>query len=140
MIKVKRVYDPPSSRDGRRFLVDRLWPRGVKRDALSLVDWLKDIAPSDTLRRWFAHDPSRWDTFQRRYAAELNRRPEVWRAAPLIYWRWPISIRWVHPKSSQRSTRPQLRCGEYRGSGPSAFLSTPLIGNQIHVCNPQKNK
>ncbi len=82
MIRVKRVYDPPSARDGRRFLVDRLWPRGVKRDALSLVDWLKDIAPRDTLRRWFAHKPSRWDTFQRRYAAELDRRPEVWR--PLL--------------------------------------------------------
>lgn len=79
MIRVKRVYDPPSARDGKRFLVDRLWPRGVKRDALSLVDWLKDIAPSDTLRRWFAHDPSRWDTFKRRYAAELDRRQEAWR-------------------------------------------------------------
>ena len=82
MIKVKRVYDPPSSRDGRRFLVSRLRPRGVKRDALSLVDWLKDIAPSDTLRRWFAHDPSRWETFKRRYAAELDSRPEAWR--PLL--------------------------------------------------------
>ncbi|MCZ6481013.1 MAG: DUF488 family protein [candidate division NC10 bacterium] len=82
MIRVKRVYDPPSSRDGRRFLVDRLWPRGVKRDALSLDEWLKDVGPSDALRRWFAHKPSRWDTFQRRYAAELDRRPEVWR--PLL--------------------------------------------------------
>ncbi len=62
MIRVKRVYGPPSARDGKRFLVDRLWPQGVKRDALSLVDWLKDIAPSDALRRWFAHKPSRWDT------------------------------------------------------------------------------
>ncbi len=51
MIKVKRIYDPPSSRDGRRFLVDRLWPRGVKRDALSLDDWLKDVGPSDAMRR-----------------------------------------------------------------------------------------
>ncbi len=65
MIKVKRVYDPPSSRDGRRFLVDRLWPRGIKRDALSRDDWLREVAPSDALRRWFAHEPSRWNTFQR---------------------------------------------------------------------------
>ncbi|MFQ5932043.1 MAG: DUF488 domain-containing protein [Nitrospiraceae bacterium] len=79
MIKVKRVYDPPSSRDGRRFLVDGLWPRGIKRSALSLSGWLKEVAPSDALRRWFAHEPSRWDTFRRRYAAELNRRPEIWR-------------------------------------------------------------
>ncbi|MFQ5802080.1 MAG: DUF488 domain-containing protein [Candidatus Methylomirabilales bacterium] len=81
-IKVKRVYDPPSSRDGRRFLVDRLWPRGLKRDALSIDDWLKDVGPSDALRRWFAHEPSRWHIFQRRYAAELERRPETWR--PLL--------------------------------------------------------
>ena len=78
MIKVKRVYEPPSSRDGRRFLVDRLWPRGIKRDALPRDGWQKDAAPSNVLRRWFAHDPSRWDTFQRRYAAELGRRPETW--------------------------------------------------------------
>ncbi len=82
MLKVKRVYDPPSSRDGRRFLVDRLWPRGVKRDALSLDDWLKDVGPSDALRRWFGHKPSRWEAFQRRYAVELGRRPETWR--PLL--------------------------------------------------------
>jgi uncharacterized protein YeaO (DUF488 family) len=77
-IKVKRVYEPSSPQDGQRFLVDRLWPRGVKRDGLSLDDWLKDIAPSDTLRRWFAHDASRWDSFQRRYGAELDRRPDRW--------------------------------------------------------------
>ncbi len=82
MIRVKRVYDPPSSRDGRRFLVDRLWPREMKRNDLSLDGWLKDIAPSDALRRWFAHDASRWNAFQCRYAAELNRHPEVWR--PLL--------------------------------------------------------
>lgn len=79
MIKVKRVYDPPSARDGRRFLVDRLWPRGIKKDTLSLHGWLSDVAPSDALRRWFAHNPSRWDTFRRRYAVELDRRPEAWR-------------------------------------------------------------
>ncbi len=82
MIKVKRVYDPASSRDGKRFLVDRLWPRGIKRDALSRDDWLREVAPSDALRRWFAHDPSRWETLKRRYAAELDRRPEAWR--PLL--------------------------------------------------------
>lgn len=71
MIQIKRVYDPPASDDGACFLVDRLWPRGVKREALHLNAWLKDVAPSDGLRRWFDHDPSRWDEFQRRYFAEL---------------------------------------------------------------------
>ncbi len=75
---MKRVYEPARREDGRRFLVDRLWPRGIKRETLSLDAWVKEVAPSDTLRRWFAHDPHRWDEFRRRYAAELDRRPEAW--------------------------------------------------------------
>jgi len=78
MIRVKRVYDAPEPEDGARFLVDRLWPRGVKREALQLEGWLKELAPSDELRRWFGHDPARWEAFQRRYFAELDARPEVW--------------------------------------------------------------
>jgi uncharacterized protein YeaO (DUF488 family) len=79
VIRVKRVYDPPSRGDGRRTLVDRLWPRGIRRDALALDEWRKEVAPSDGLRRWFAHTPARWDEFRRRYAAELDGRPEGWR-------------------------------------------------------------
>jgi uncharacterized protein YeaO (DUF488 family) len=77
-IRVKRVYGPARREDGRRFLVDRLWPRGIKRERLALDAWVKEVAPSDTLRRWFAHDPHRWDEFRHRYAAELDRRPEAW--------------------------------------------------------------
>ncbi len=77
-IRVKRVYEPAAPDDGYRFLVDRLWPRGVKREALSLDGWLKDVAPSDELRRWFGHDPARWDEFQRRYFAELDGKPQTW--------------------------------------------------------------
>ncbi len=79
MIRVRRVYEPPTPDDGARFLVDRLWPRGVTKEALRLDGWLKDAAPSDALRRWFGHDPARWDEFQRRYRDELNGRPEAWR-------------------------------------------------------------
>ncbi len=75
MIKVRRAYEPAQPSDGRRFLVDRLWPRGVKKEDLRLDDWLKDVAPSDELRRWFGHDPSRWDEFQLRYFAELDENP-----------------------------------------------------------------
>ena len=82
MIRVKRVYEPPAAEDGRRFLVERLWPRGVRRDALLLDGWLREVAPSDGLRRWFGHDPAKWDEFRRRYAAELDERPESWR--PLL--------------------------------------------------------
>lgn len=82
MIRVKRVYDPPNPQDGRRVLVDRLWPRGLKKDAAQLDEWLKEVAPSDGLRKWFGHDPEKWEEFQRRYHAELDRKPHAWR--PLL--------------------------------------------------------
>ncbi|MBL8147476.1 MAG: DUF488 family protein [Anaerolineae bacterium] len=72
MIKVKRIYDPPEASDGARILVDRLWPRGRKRESLALTDWIRNIAPSDDLRHWFNHDPAKWDEFQRRYFADLD--------------------------------------------------------------------
>jgi len=72
MIKVKRVYEPPERDDGKRFLVERLWPRGVKKDALPLTAWLKEVAPSTTLRKWYAHDVTRWPEFRSRYRAELK--------------------------------------------------------------------
>lgn len=81
-IRVKRVYEPATPEDGQRFLVDRLWPRGLKKEAVHLAGWLKDVAPSDELRRWFGHDPAKWEEFQRRYFAELESRPEAWR--PLL--------------------------------------------------------
>ena len=78
MIRIKRVYDPPAKADGVRFLVERLWPRGVKKAKLKLDDWLKDVAPSTELRKWFGHDASKWEEFQRRYRAELDQHPEAW--------------------------------------------------------------
>lgn len=72
MILVKRVHDPADTGDGRRFLVDRLWPRGMRKEALLVDEWLKDVAPSAELRTWFAHDPLKWDEFRRRYHAELD--------------------------------------------------------------------
>jgi uncharacterized protein YeaO (DUF488 family) len=79
MIRVQRVYDTTDTQDSARFLVDRVWPRGVKKDALHLEGWLKDVAPTGELRRWFGHDPVKWDEFQRRYFAELDRNPEACR-------------------------------------------------------------
>lgn len=72
MIRLKRIYDPPSEDDGERFLVERLWPRGMTREAAQLTGWLKDLAPSTALRQWFGHDPQRWDEFRKRYEAELQ--------------------------------------------------------------------
>jgi uncharacterized protein YeaO (DUF488 family) len=72
MIKLKRAYDRAASADGTRFLVERLWPRGVKKTALHVRSWLKEVAPSSTLRRWFGHDPKKWSEFRRRYYRELR--------------------------------------------------------------------
>jgi uncharacterized protein YeaO (DUF488 family) len=71
-VQVKRAYDPPEHDDGVRVLVDRLWPRGLSRAHASIDLWLKDLAPSTALRRWFNHDPSKWREFRRRYARELD--------------------------------------------------------------------
>ncbi|MCB1560267.1 MAG: DUF488 domain-containing protein [Xanthomonadales bacterium] len=71
-IAIKRVYEQPSDGDGRRILVDRIWPRGVSKSTARIDDWLKEVAPSTELRKWFGHDPERWTEFRRRYRAELK--------------------------------------------------------------------
>ena len=78
MITLKRAYDPVSRTDGTRFLVERLWPRGVSRTDLRIDAWLKDAGPSTELRKWFSHDPDKWADFRRRYFRELDSRPEAW--------------------------------------------------------------
>lgn len=79
MIRVKRTYDPPARGDGWRVLVERLWPRGMKKETLDADAWLKEVAPSTELRKWFNHRVERWDEFQHRYREELKENPEAWR-------------------------------------------------------------
>ncbi len=74
-VHLKRVYDAPSPEDGLRVLVDRLWPRGLTKDAAGIELWVKDVAPSTALRQWFGHDPARWTEFRKRYRAELAANP-----------------------------------------------------------------
>lgn len=81
-IKLKRAYEPPTPEDGFRVLVDRLWPRGISKDAARIGLWLKEAAPSDELRQWFNHDPARWDEFGQRYRRELEENAEA--LAPLL--------------------------------------------------------
>ena len=76
-LRIKRIYAPPEAADGARILVDRLWPRGIRKEEAALTLWLKDAAPSTALRQWFGHDPARWEVFQQRYRAELAERPDV---------------------------------------------------------------
>jgi uncharacterized protein YeaO (DUF488 family) len=77
MIKVKRVYEKPERDDGWRVLVDRLWPRGMKKEAAHLDAWLKEVAPSDALRKWFGHEPEKWGEFQKKYRVELSKQKEL---------------------------------------------------------------
>src|SRR4051794_35835668 len=82
MINLKRAYDEANSTDGSRYLVERLWPRGVKKVSLKIDAWLKTVAPSTELRQWFNHEIPKWSEFRRRYFTELNAHPEAWQ--PLV--------------------------------------------------------
>ena len=82
VIRLKRVYDTPEKADGARFLIERLWPRGLTKEKARLDGWLKDAAPSGELRSWYSHDPAKWDEFKRRYLLELKKNPEALR--PLL--------------------------------------------------------
>jgi Uncharacterized conserved protein len=79
MIHLKRAYDPAETSDGTRFLVERLWPRGVKKTSLTIEAWLKEVGPSTELRKWFSHDPAKWDEFRQRYFEELRANPDAWK-------------------------------------------------------------
>jgi uncharacterized protein YeaO (DUF488 family) len=76
-VRLKRAYETPDRKDGRRILVDRLWPRGVTKADAAIDEWFKDLAPSTQLRKWFGHDPGRWDEFRRRYAMEIRGHAEL---------------------------------------------------------------
>ncbi len=78
-IRVKRVYEAAAKGDGKRYLVDRMWPRGIKKEAVSIEAWLKELGPSTELRKWFGHDPARWAEFKKRYFKELEAKQELWR-------------------------------------------------------------
>lgn len=79
MIRIKRAYNAEVPADGERFLVDRIWPRGIKKEALGLTLWVREVAPSDELRKWYGHDPAKFAEFKLRYEEELNHRPRTWR-------------------------------------------------------------
>jgi len=77
MIKIKRVYEKTAKEDGWRVLVDRLWPRGIKKELAHVELWMKDVAPSDALRKWFGHEPDKWNEFRKRYRAELAKKKDL---------------------------------------------------------------
>jgi uncharacterized protein YeaO (DUF488 family) len=91
-VRLKRAYQPAAADDGMRILVDRLWPRGLKKSDAALDRWLKDIAPSTALRQWFAHDPARWPEFRRRYAAEIRRHPDQLAELRVLARKGPVTL------------------------------------------------
>ena len=91
-VAIKRVYEPASGEDGRRILVDRLWPRGLSKEQAHVDLWLKEIAPSAGLRKWFAHDPAKWDEFRRRYRAEIDANGEALRALKEAIGKGPATL------------------------------------------------
>jgi len=91
-IRVKRAYEKPERADGTRILIDRLWPRGVRKADAKLDRWMKELAPSSALRKWFDHDPARWDEFRRRYAQELRRRPDPLAQLRALAGKGPITL------------------------------------------------
>ncbi|MBK5205992.1 MAG: DUF488 domain-containing protein [Polaromonas sp.] len=91
-IRIKRAYEPPAHDDGARILIDRLWPRGVKKEALALDQWAKELAPSTELRQWFGHDPARWQEFRQRYAAELRPHADLLESLRTLARKGPITL------------------------------------------------
>lgn len=91
-VMLKRVYDEPSETDGTRVLVDRLWPRGLSKQAVSADLWLREAAPSAELRRWYGHDPRRWPQFRRKYRSELARHPETLELLDDLRRRSPVTL------------------------------------------------
>jgi uncharacterized protein YeaO (DUF488 family) len=92
VIRVKRVYESPEPADGTRFLVERLWPRGMKKTSLQRTAWLKDVAPSSALRRWYGHDPAKWEAFRQRYFTELEEKPEALQPLAEAIRRGPVTL------------------------------------------------
>ena len=92
MLRLKRAYEPPTRSDGRRLLVDRLWPRGLSKERAAIDQWMKEVAPSAELRRWFGHDPERWPEFQRRYRQELRARDDLVREIAALASRGPVTL------------------------------------------------
>ncbi|MEZ0167109.1 DUF488 domain-containing protein [Microvirga sp. TS319] len=91
-VRLKRAYEPPAAQDGTRILVDRLWPRGVSKESAALDEWMKDIAPSADLRKWFGHAPERWEEFRSRYAMEVHQRPDLLERLQSLARRGPVTL------------------------------------------------
>ena len=129
-VKLKRAYDPPAADDGTRILIDRLWPRGVTKKRAAIDQWMKDISPSTELRKWFSHDPARWDEFRRRYAQEVRKHSDLLDQLRSLARHGPITLVYsAHDREAQRCRRTEtadFEIGEARSHlGKSISLACP---------------
>lgn len=104
-IRLKRAYEPAEREDGRRILVERLWPRGVTKEEAALDAWVREVAPSPELRKWYAHDPEKWPEFQRRYRAELDANPAAVEAVRSAVGRGPATFVYAAKDEERNSAR-----------------------------------
>ena len=112
-IRIKRVYDEPGKEDGRRILVDRLWPRGLTKEKAKIDYWAKDIAPSNDLRKWYGHDPAKWNEFRKRYFAELKQNAESVKALTRGHGQGPGELRLqLHGANDQQRRGPETLPGK----------------------------
>lgn len=136
MIQIKRTYEPRARDDGRRFLVERLWPRGLKKEALA-AEWVKDVAPSTALRVWFGHRVERWDEFQRRYRAELDTHPEVWQPLRDASRQGPITLLYsAHDVDHNGALVLRDYLTEDRGDGARPRATRPARARPTHRAHP----
>ncbi|MDE3135989.1 MAG: DUF488 domain-containing protein [Acidobacteriota bacterium] len=129
MIRIKRVYETASPSDGSRFLVERLWPRGMKKEALRMDGWLRDVAPSPELRKWYGHDPAKWSEFQRRYRRELDSHSEACRQLVDIARRGPLTLLYS-ASDTERNSALVLKDFLQRGTAPVRAPRRPASGRR----------
>ena len=128
MIKLKRAYDAVSRTDGTRFLVERLWPRGLSKATLQLDAWLKEAGPSTALRKWFSHDPEKWARFRERYFHELDSRPEAWRPIVAAARRGTVTLVYSSHDTEHNNAvalQEYLRTGSRRQASPKRAVIAP---------------
>ena len=118
MIQLRRVYDEPRAHEGTRFLVDRLWPRGIRKADLEIEGWQKEAAPRTELRKWFGHDPQKWQEFQKKYFAELDAHPDAWE--PIL-------------KAAERGTVTLLYSSQEREHNNAVALKSYLEAKLTHT-------
>ena len=115
-IRLKRAYDLPSAEDGLRVLVDRLWPRGLAKSEAAIDRWLKEVAPSSELRRWFGHDPRKWNEFRRKYQVELSGRGDLLKELRLAAREGPLTL--VYSARDQEHNQAVVLCDVLEGAPP----------------------